>query len=698
MSIEDGQVDAIGGTDTVNIVLDSAPNGLAGYSINITVVNTSVATICGISFPSWAYPTNILHSVKITALDPYETVQDGATDVLFATVSIRGLAEGETSVNLAVNLFSDDDDIDITPTISPGIFAVMLPPVANFTANTTSGYAPLTVQFTDLSTEEPTSWSWDFENDGTLDSTVQNPVFTYATPGLYTVKLTATNSKGSDSEVRTNYITVSSGPSLAVTTPHGGEIWTQGSSQTLEWTYSGELGSSVKIGILKGITPLATLASSASIGKGGSGSYLFTFPYYTPLANDYKIRITSNANPAYSDTSDAAFSITSAITVASPNGGETWQPSTTQTLRWDYTDSPGDTVRIEILRSGAALVTLASSAPLGTGGSGSLNFPFPSYTPLGTEYQIKVTSNTYPACTDTSDGYFAFSLLPSITVTAPNGGETWSQNSTQTIQGSYTENPGSTLRIELLRGTTVQQVITAGTSLGSGGSGSFSCAVPASLPLGSDYKIRVTSTSNASYTDTSDAAFTVSEPTSIRVVAPEGGATLYRGDPLVMNWSYTGTPGPTVTIEVFKGPLKMATLPNIPVGSGGNGTFSVKQIPAGTPVGADYTVTVTSTLSPTITDTGDAFAISGPTIHVASPNGGDTFPRGGPLAMSRTYEGNPGSTVNIEVYRGEGRMATLQNIPVGPDGAGSYSVPASPPIKYSGRYRLPDQGNKYPLR
>src|SRR5690606_17812872 len=102
------------------------------------------------------------------------------------------------------------------------------------------------------------------------------------------------------------------------------------------------------------------------------------------------------------------------------------------------------------------------------------NFPFPSYTPLGTEYQIKVTSNTYPACTDTSDGYFAFSLLPSITVTAPNGGETWSQNSTQTIQGSYTENPGSTLRIELLRGTTVQQVITAGTSLGSGGSGSFS--------------------------------------------------------------------------------------------------------------------------------------------------------------------------------------------------------------------------------
>ncbi|OPZ45103.1 MAG: PKD domain protein [Euryarchaeota archaeon ADurb.BinA087] len=599
---------------------------------------------------------------------------DGSTDSTVKNPVFTYAMPGLYSVKLsAANAGGSDVEIKTSY-----INVTTVPPVANFKANKTTGGIPLTVQFTDLSTGSPTSWAWDFQNDGTTDSSVQNPAFTYTTPGTYTVNLTATNSKGSDSEVRTNYITVSSGPSLAVTTPNGGEIWTQGSSHNLTWTYSGELGSSVKIEILKGTPPLATLASSASIGTGGSGSYLFTFPYYTPLANDYKIRITSNANPAYSDTSDAAFSITSAITVASPNGGETWLPSTTQTLRWNYTDSPGDTVRIEILRSGAALATLASSAPLGTGGSGSLNFPFPSYTPLGTDYQIKVTSNTYPACTDTSDGYFAFSLLPSITVTAPNGGETWPQNSTQTIQWSYTEDPGSQVLIELLRGTTVQQVITAGTSLGSGGSGSFSFAVPTSLPLGSDYKVRITSTSNASYTDTSDAAFTVSEPTSIRVVAPEGGATLYRGDPLVMNWSYTGTPGPTVTIEVFKGPLKMATLPNIPVGSGGNGTFSVKQIPAGTPVGADYTVTVTSTLSPTITDTGDAFAISGPTIHVASPNGGETFPRGGPLAMSWTYKGNPGSTVNIEVYRGESRLATLQNIPIGTGGAGSYSVPAIP--------------------
>lgn len=46
--------------------------------------------------------------------------------------------------------------------------------------------------------------------------------------------------------------------------------------------------------------------------------------------------------------------------------------------------------------------------------------------------------------------------------------------------------------------------------------------------------------------------------------------------------------------------------------------------------------------------------------------------------MNWTYKGNPGTNVNIEVYRGENRMATLLNIPIGTNGAGSYSVPKIP--------------------
>jgi PKD repeat protein len=92
-----------------------------------------------------------------------------------------------------------------------GYIAVSKPlpelPVASFTAAPASGDAPLTVNFTDQSTGTPTSWTWDL-GDGT-GATEQNVSHTYTSAGNYTVKLTVTNAGGSDTEVKTEYITVS---------------------------------------------------------------------------------------------------------------------------------------------------------------------------------------------------------------------------------------------------------------------------------------------------------------------------------------------------------------------------------------------------------------------------------------------------------------------------------------------------------
>ena len=72
-------------------------------------------------------------------------------------------------------------------------------PVANFTSNVTNGYVPLSVQFTDLS-KNATGRSWDFENDGKVDSTDETPVHVYTVPGNYTVNFTANNENGTDSK------------------------------------------------------------------------------------------------------------------------------------------------------------------------------------------------------------------------------------------------------------------------------------------------------------------------------------------------------------------------------------------------------------------------------------------------------------------------------------------------------------------
>ena len=81
-----------------------------------------------------------------------------------------------------------------------------VPPTANFTGSPTTGEEPLTVNFTDSSTGDVTSWSWTFGDGGT--STAQNPSHEYDDDDTYTVTLTVTGSAGSDVKTRTDYITV----------------------------------------------------------------------------------------------------------------------------------------------------------------------------------------------------------------------------------------------------------------------------------------------------------------------------------------------------------------------------------------------------------------------------------------------------------------------------------------------------------
>jgi PKD repeat protein len=68
-------------------------------------------------------------------------------------------------------------------------------PQAVFTSNVTTGDVPFAVQFTDLSTNNPDTWEWDY-GDGTYNYVTQNPIHLYTTAGTYLVTLTASNSEG----------------------------------------------------------------------------------------------------------------------------------------------------------------------------------------------------------------------------------------------------------------------------------------------------------------------------------------------------------------------------------------------------------------------------------------------------------------------------------------------------------------------
>jgi uncharacterized protein (TIGR02145 family) len=106
-----------------------------------------------------------------------------------------------------------------------------LPPQADFNANQTEISLGESVQFTDISTNNPTDWQWDFGDGST--SIDQNPSHTYENEGTYTISLTVTNAFGSDTEVKNDYIIVISNtwPTdtetevVEVTNPTTGQIW-----------------------------------------------------------------------------------------------------------------------------------------------------------------------------------------------------------------------------------------------------------------------------------------------------------------------------------------------------------------------------------------------------------------------------------------------------------------------------------------
>ena len=92
---------------------------------------------------------------------------------------------------------------------------MMIPTVAAFETTTPTAFTGDNVQFTDLSSFNPLSWEWTFDGGFPSTSTDQNPLIKYATAGVYSVTLKATNAYGNSTLTKTNYITVESGVGLS---------------------------------------------------------------------------------------------------------------------------------------------------------------------------------------------------------------------------------------------------------------------------------------------------------------------------------------------------------------------------------------------------------------------------------------------------------------------------------------------------
>lgn len=200
-----------------------------------------------------------------------------------ATTALAGCGGGGSSAS----------EVPATPQGSPPPPSA---PVADFSADRTSGTAPLAVAFADRSTGSIDSWNWDF-GDGS-SSTQRKPTHTYTTAGTYTVRLTVTGPGGTDAETRSSLLVVTAAAATRVTITGPGSAAAGRLSAPFFVSSDAPLQDSVTVTPNDGGAGGSFTPASVTLTPGAGTA---SFQYTAPSAGTKTIALTNNgglANPA----------------------------------------------------------------------------------------------------------------------------------------------------------------------------------------------------------------------------------------------------------------------------------------------------------------------------------------------------------------------------------------------------------------
>jgi len=415
---------------------------------------------------------------------------------------------------------------------------------------------------------------------------------------------------------------------INVTSPDGGESWLPGSTHNITWTDN--IPVNVKIELFKNDSFNSTIASSTP----SDGSFSWTIPGSQTFGDDYKVKITSTSNSYLYSYSNEDFTITGPpfITVVSPsNVGVEYDWDEQIEIYWN--DNISENVKIELYKGGILNQTIVSS----TQSDGYYVWDIPDDIVGGNDFKVKITSISTGTVYDFSNNNFTINAK-TITVTTPNGGESWQAGAIHNI--FWSANFPDSIKIELYKNGVYNSTIASSTT----GNGHYQWLIPSTQTGGDDYKVKVSSTTQPSVYDYSDNTFTIGG--AIMVTSPNGGESWVKGSTHNITW--TGSSGSfNVKIDLIHDGYYYSTIASSTPNNGGYAwTISTG---AGVAVGDQYKIRIT-TLDETILDdeSDDNFSITD-SLTVTSPNGGEDWVIS--TEQTITWIGAPGATdVKIELY------------------------------------------------
>lgn len=266
-----------------------------------------------------------------------------------------------TAGNYTVSLTTQNSVGTTTKTMVVSVVSLSAP-VTNFTFSPATGQSPLTVQFTDTSSNAPTSWSWTFTDDFST-STLQNPVHTFNSAGTFGVLLSATNAAGAG-QLKLQTITVTSAPVITPVadfeaTPSTGAAplavqFTDKSTNANQWLWN------------FGDTTTATTQNPTHTFQ-TAGTYQVSLQAINSTSGTFNTKTMPIIVTSPPTTLQAAFNVSAqAVQVGSPVVGTDASTGTPTAWSWDFGDGfTATTQNINHIYSTAGTYTLSLTVTSG---------------------------------------------------------------------------------------------------------------------------------------------------------------------------------------------------------------------------------------------------------------------------------------------------------------------------------------------
>jgi peptidyl-Asp metalloendopeptidase len=427
--------------------------------------------------------------------------------------------------------------------------------------------------------------------------------------------------------------------SLTLTAPTTGQRVIASGKLSATWSTSGYLGSDAKVELLRGGILTKVLTSKVALG---TGRYDYVVPLATARGDDYRLRVTPLLALQYAVTSDV-FSVvdpsfTPAFTSAAAAGG-------TARVTWTYTGAPGGTVKVELLKDGKLLAVLKSAAVLGTGGAGGVDVTLPAALNNGAGYQFRTTLSALPKAPAVTDE-FSVASTRQLVVTSPVSGTTATAGAPLTVAWTASGELGVSVKAELVKGDLV--VFTSPVTPTAGGSLTFT--VPAKLPTGDDYKVRLVPVSFPTVIATRGLAI---DGTSVTVTSQSTPASVIAGQRIAITFATVGVPGTAVKLEAVSPPLGPVTVvASLPLATGAYDW----PVPVNLPKG-DWKIRATVVGNTLVSGTSAAsITVGWPQVSASASSSGVA---GAPVTVSWAFTDGAVAPVRIRLMQGTRAVSTL---------------------------------------